>query len=133
MTDPVRVAYGLARATSAFLSQLVRRPPEAVSAKARDAPRTAISSGLGASAGIDNRCPVCQARFRGSRLCSRCGADLEPLMCLTVRAWQLRQAARQAFNTGDLGRAQRLAIEAEGTQNTERGEALWLLSAWLRL
>ena len=132
MTEPARVAYGLARATSAFLSHLVRRPPEAVSAKAPDAPRAFISSGLGIAAGIDNRCPVCQARFRGSRLCSRCGADLEPLMRLTVRAWQLRQAARQAFDTGDVGRALGLASEAEGTQNTERGEALRLLAAWLR-
>jgi hypothetical protein len=54
-------------------------------------------------------------------------------MRLTVRAWQLRQAARQAFDTGDLGRAQGLAIEAEGTQNTDRGYALRLLAAWLRL
>ena len=133
MTEPARVAYGLARATSAFVSRLVRRPPEAVSAKAPAAPCVAISSALGTTTGIDNRCPVCQARFRGSRLCSRCGADLEPLMRLTVRAWQLRQAARQAFDTGDLGRAQGLAIEAEGTQHTERGDALRLLAAWLRL
>ena len=131
MTEPVRVAYGLVRAASVFLSHLARRPLETVSAKAPDPPRASISSGLGIAAGIDNRCPVCQARFRGSRLCSRCGADLEPLMRLTVRAWQLRQSARQAVDTGDLGHAQRLAIEAEGTQNTDRGEALRLLAAWL--
>lgn len=119
------------RATTAFWSRLVRRPVETVSAKAPDAPRVPLSSGLPITAGIDNRCPVCQARFRGPRLCSRCGADLEPLMRLTVRAWQLRQAARQAFDSGDPGRALGLAIEAEGAQTTERGEALRLLGAWL--
>jgi hypothetical protein len=67
------------------------------------------------TAGIENRCPVCQARFRGARICSRCGADLEPLMLLAVKAWQLRQAARQALDAGDVQRALALAIEAQGT------------------
>jgi len=34
--------------------------------------------------GVENRCPVCQARFRRARVCSRCGADLEPLMRLQI-------------------------------------------------
>jgi predicted amidophosphoribosyltransferase len=86
---------------------------------------------LSESAGFDNRCPVCNARFRGSRICSRCGADLEPLMRLTVRAWQLRQSARQALHDRNFGRALELASEAQGTQDTGSGEALRLLAAWL--
>lgn len=115
MSEPARVAHALARAASAFWSTLLRRtreaapveaiPVEAVPVRKPDAPRASISSGLPTTAGVDNRCPVCQARFRGSRICSRCGADLEPLMVLTVKAWQLRQAARQALDAGDAGRA----------------------------
>ena len=132
MTEPVRVAQALVRAASAFCAALVRRPPETASVKALEAPRTALSAGLHTAAGVENRCPVCQARFRGSRICSRCGADLAPLMLLTVKAWQLRQAARQALDAGDAGRALRLATEAQGTQSTESGEALRLLGAWLK-
>ena len=131
MTRPVRVAYALVRAASAFWSALVRRPPEAASVKVPDEPPTTLSSGL-RSAGVENRCPVCQARFRGARICSRCGAELEPLMVLAVEAWQLRQAARQALNAGDVERALGLAIEAQGSQNTESGESLLLLLLMVR-
>ncbi len=131
MTEPIRVAHGLVRAASAFLSTLARRAPESAPVKAPDAVRTIIPPGP-RTAGIDSRCPVCQARFRGSRTCSRCGADLEPLMRLAVKAWQLRQAARQALDAGDVGRALALAVEAQGTQNTDSGEALRLLGAWLK-
>ena len=128
MTEPGKVARGLVRAASAFWLTLVRRPPET----APVTPRMALSAGLRTAAGVENRCPVCQARFRGSRACSRCGADLGPLMRLTVKAWQLRQRARQALNDGDVGRALALATEAQGTQNTGSGEALRLLAAWLK-
>jgi predicted amidophosphoribosyltransferase len=84
------------------------------------------------SPGVENRCPVCQARFRGARICSRCGADLEPLMMLAMQAWQLRQAARQALDAGDIQRALGLATQAQGIQNTGSGEALRLLGAWLQ-
>jgi predicted amidophosphoribosyltransferase len=125
------VAHALVRAASAFLSTLLRRPPEAASGRVPDAPRTTLSSGL-RSAGIENRCPVCQARFRGSRICSRCGADLELPMLLAVEAWQLRQAARQALDAGDVEQALGLAIKAQGIQSTESGEALRLLGSWLK-
>lgn len=83
--------------------------------------------------GLDatNRCPVCQARFRGSRVCSRCGADLEPLMLLAVKAWQLRQAARQSLDAGDFNQALGLASLAQELHRTQRGESLRLISAWL--
>ncbi len=131
MTRSIRVARALVRAALAFWSTLVRRRPVAVAVRVPYVPRTALSSGP-RSTGIENRCPVCQARFRGARICSRCGADLEPLMLLAVQAWQLRQAARQALGTGDVERALGLATEAQGIQGTESGEALRLLGAWLK-
>ncbi len=53
-------------------------------------------------------------------------------MRLAVRAWQLRQAARQALDAGDVERALGLATEAQDVQSTESGEALRLLGAWLK-
>jgi hypothetical protein len=135
----VRLADALVRAASAFWSTLMQRSsPTAASHRVPDGPRANLSptlpmvraSGL-RSAGVENRCPVCQARFRGARICSRCGADLEPLMVLAVEAWQLRQAARQALDGGDVERALKLAGEAQGIQGTQSGEALRLLGAWL--
>lgn len=78
-----------------------------------------------------DQCPVCRARFRGARLCSRCGADLGPLMRLTVEAWMFREAARDALAAGDFGHAHRLAAQARRRRVTREGEALCLLSAWL--
>ena len=131
MTRSIRVAHAVIRGASAFLSTLVRRPPEAPSGEIRNAPRAILSSGL-RCAGVENRCPVCQARFRAVRICSRCGADLEPLMLLAVKAWQLRQAARQELGAGNVERALGLAIEAQGTQETGSGASLRLLSTWLK-
>ena len=51
-------------------------------------------------------------------------------MVLTVKAWQLRQAAREALRAGEAERALELAIEAQGIQGTEAGESLRLLAAW---
>ena len=78
------------------------------------------------------KCPVCQVRFRGSATCSRCGADLGPLLLLIERAYRFRQHARKAIETGDLERAQKLAGEDESVCSTQRGRELWLLSSWLR-
>ena len=77
------------------------------------------------------KCPVCQARFRGSGICSRCGADLDSLMLLMAKAYQLREMARRALQAGDFERAQKLALEAQATCFTQRGEDLRLLSSWL--
>jgi predicted amidophosphoribosyltransferase len=77
------------------------------------------------------KCPVCQARFRDANICSRCGADLEPLMFLIANAYQLRQDARRALQAGDFERAQKLASEAQATCSIRRGANLWLLSRWL--
>jgi len=69
-------------------------------------------------------CPVCQARFRGSSQCSRCGADLLPLMTLAAHAWRLREAARQALRQGDCSAALASARAAQQLQATEEGRLL---------
>jgi len=120
-------ARAFVRGVSAFVTALARRTPEVEqrlperAALIEEAPR----------AGVDNRCPVCRARFRGARICSRCGAELEPLMRLTVKAWQLRESARRALQAGDVGRALGLANEAQAIQGAGSGGALRLLCAWL--
>jgi hypothetical protein len=76
-------------------------------------------------------CPVCGARFRATRECSRCGADLAPLMRLAQAAWQQRQAARQSLAQGNLERAAELAAAAQALQDSAAGRRLALLTAWL--
>jgi hypothetical protein len=124
---------------SAFLSALVRRPPAPAAERIQtaaeiipDAPALAPELPFTAAqqAGVENRCPVCQARFRGARVCSRCGADLEPLMVLAVKAWQLREASRAALVAGNVDRSLALAVEAQGVHHTDSGAALRLLTSW---
>jgi hypothetical protein len=81
--------------------------------------------------GDSARCPVCRARFRDSSICSRCGADLEPLMLLLARTSELRNKAVQCLLAGDYEHAQKLASEAQAGHFTRRGEDLERLSAWL--
>ena len=76
-------------------------------------------------------CPVCQARFRGSTECSRCGADLGTIMGLAAGAWHMRQAARQAIADGDAARARALAAQAQEVCRTQAGRDLELVSFWL--
>ena len=76
-------------------------------------------------------CPVCQARFRGSTECSRCGADLGTIMGLAADAWRMREAARQAMAEGDVARARALAIQAQELCGTPAGRQLEMVSRWL--
>jgi hypothetical protein len=76
-------------------------------------------------------CPVCQARFRGSRECSRCGADLATIMRLAAGAWRLRAAARQAIAEGDPERARALAAQAQEICRTPAGRDLEMIGSWL--
>lgn len=59
------------------------------------------------------RCPVCGARLRAARECSRCGADLGILMGLQAAAFRLRLRARTALRQGDFEAAWRAAREAQ--------------------
>jgi predicted amidophosphoribosyltransferase len=80
---------------------------------------------------VANQCPVCQARFRGAAICSRCGADLGRLMRLAAQGWWLREAARAALSAGELGRVLELAAKAQEAQGTPAGEALLRVGYWL--
>ena len=73
---------------------------------------------------MENVCPVCRARFRGTASCSRCGADLTALMTIAASAFRLRQAARESLLEGDFDAALEFATEAQRTQRTEAGSAL---------
>lgn len=53
-------------------------------------------------------------------------------MLLAVKAWRLRQAARQALGAGDFDEALGLALQAQERHRTQRGESLRLVSAWLK-
>ena len=79
----------------------------------------------------DSRCPVCRASFRGSRECSRCGADLGPLMLLALEAFQCRRDARAAIRDGDFEAAHDLADQARAMHDTGAGKDLLLLARWL--
>ena len=76
-------------------------------------------------------CPVCQARFRGSRECSRCGADLGTIMGLAAVAWRMREAAREAIAEGDMARARALAAQAQEICGTPAGRDLEMVGSWL--
>jgi hypothetical protein len=52
-------------------------------------------------------------------------------MLLMAKAYQLREDARRALQAGDFERAQKLALEAQATCFTQRGEDLRLLTSWL--
>jgi hypothetical protein len=77
------------------------------------------------------QCPTCRARFRGARVCSRCGADLTAVMLLAARAWHLRQTARAAMAVSDGGRAVEAATIAEQTQHCRSGAFLVAIARWL--
>jgi hypothetical protein len=83
------------------------------------------------SEAIESRCPVCRARFRGSVICSRCGANLEPLMILLAKAYRLRNLASQALGRGNYQDAERFATEAQAICYTRKGRDLQRFSTWL--
>ncbi len=80
-----------------------------------------------------NRCPVCNATFRGAAICTRCGADLGRLMRLVVEAWQLRESARKAIASGEFARGFQFAAKAQEIQSTRAGAALRKVSEWLEI
>ncbi len=77
------------------------------------------------------RCPVCRAKFRGTRECSRCGADLSGIMMLSARAQRYRADARKSIYALNFEKARELAATAQKEHATETGRRLLLLTAWL--
>ena len=76
-------------------------------------------------------CPVCNAHFRKTVTCSRCGADLTVLMTLVARASSFREAARLFIVKDDILSALNLVIRAQQLHATENGRKLQLLISWL--
>jgi hypothetical protein len=76
-----------------------------------------------------NGCPVCRAGFRDVAICTRCGADLAPLMSITARAWHLRAAARRALLVFDFKTAHSLSAEAQRLRATPEGRCLLTAAA----
>ncbi len=89
---------------------------------------SAVSPSLDASAegrsSVAMVCPVCRASFRGQDVCSRCGADLSPLLLLLAHTFRLRQRARELLRAGDFQRALAYAKEAERLHSTPQGMLL---------
>ncbi|CAB1082403.1 hypothetical protein D1AOALGA4SA_10024 [Olavius algarvensis Delta 1 endosymbiont] len=78
------------------------------------------------------RCPVCRAKFRGSRQCSRCGADLTGIMVLAARAQRRRVNARKSLYDLNFEKAHEHAAAAQREHATETGRKLLLLTSWLK-
>jgi hypothetical protein len=76
-------------------------------------------------------CPVCRARFRGAEICSRCGADLSPLLLLSAHAFRLRGRARELLGEGNFRQALACVEEAERLRSTPHGALLRILCACL--
>jgi hypothetical protein len=76
-------------------------------------------------------CPVCKARFRESRICSRCGADLSPLMEIAAQAFAAYQNGVLALANGHFAKASQLAEKAALLHNTAATHNLTLLTKWL--
>ena len=76
-------------------------------------------------------CPVCRAKFRGTRHCSRCGADLTGLMILSARAQHCRVKARKSLFGLNFEKAHKFAAAAQKEHATETGRKLLLLTSWL--
>ncbi len=79
------------------------------------------------------RCPVCRAKFRGTRQCSRCGADLTGIMVLSARAQRYREKARKSLYALNFEKAHELAAAAQKEHATETGRGLLLLTSWLKV
>ena len=77
------------------------------------------------------RCPVCRAKFRGTRQCSRCGADLTGIMILAAKAQFYRVNARKSLYALHFEKAHKLAAAAQKAHATEAGRKLLLLTRWL--
>ncbi|MGD9289341.1 MAG: hypothetical protein PVG74_17115 [Desulfobacterales bacterium] len=78
-----------------------------------------------------SRCPVCRAKFRGTRGCSRCGADLSGIMMLSARAQLRRADARKSIYALNFEKARDIAAKAQSEHATETGRRLLLLTKWL--
>lgn len=77
---------------------------------------------------VNPQCPVCKARFRAQRQCSRCGADLSRLMLVVASAYQLRCQAGQALRETRYRAAYELSTKAQDLHHTTLGQKMMLVA-----
>ncbi|MCI5138859.1 MAG: hypothetical protein D3922_10690 [Candidatus Electrothrix sp. AR1] len=70
------------------------------------------------------RCPVCQAWFKGMPVCRRCKSDLTDLIALEKQAEFIMVEAMQHLKSGNISRARQLCAHSETLQRTEFGSTL---------
>ena len=80
------------------------------------------------TASVNPQCPVCKARFRSQRKCSRCGADLSRLMLVFARAYQLRCQTGRALREARYADAYEFASKAQNLHHTALGQKTMLVA-----
>ena len=59
-----------------------------------------------------DRCPTCDARYRGGQFCHRCQTDLRQILAVEEAAKYHRQQAQVALRHGLIRKARRCALSA---------------------
>jgi len=81
---------------------------------------------------MEFRCPTCRAPWRHVTLCGRCGTDLTTVMQVALKAWEVRETARELLWAGDRPaeavRLARTACQLHATQQAQKLLALTLLA-----
>ncbi len=77
------------------------------------------------------QCPVCNARFRGTAKCARCGADLAPLHLAASVAWRRTADARMELLAARYDRAAELFRAADELRHTGPCDRARLIAGWL--
>ena len=81
---------------------------------------------------MELRCPTCRTPWRHVALCGRCGTDLSMVMQVAVKAWELREKARQLLCTGghsaEAVEAARAACQLQAVPQAQKLLALALVA-----
>ena len=77
------------------------------------------------------RCPTCNAPYKGKAHCHRCGTNLERLIAIRDQAEQHRQAALAAYTAGDVDQMYHHAKRACALYRTRSSEKLLSCAALL--
>lgn len=96
-----------------------------------DRPANMVPERNATLSGAPAGCPVCKARFRGQRQCSRCGADLSRLMLVVARAHALRRQAQRALLEARYRDAWELAEKAQSLHRTALGRKMLVVARTL--
>ena len=77
------------------------------------------------------RCPTCNAPYKGKARCHRCGTDLERLIAIRDQAEHHRQEALAAYTAGDVDQMYYHAKRACALYRTRSSETLLSCAAVL--